>query len=178
MTVTTKRSLIAFLLSLVLVVSIFTVSIFATDSATNSVTESATESTTEESSSVEETTAEKTEETTGKTESGSNSNSSSSDKVDTEAAQKEHTKRTLIINSVIIASIVVVAVVLIIRFRKKLFEFLRTVKSELKKIVWSSKTQTRKSFLVVVVVAIAVALLLFIVNTAFTNGISMLADLF
>lgn len=172
MTFTNKRSLIALLLSLVLVVSIFTVSIFATESATESTTDS-----TEETSSVEETTAEKEEETTGKTESGSNSNSGSSDSNNTEDEDLIETKNTLIINSVIIGCIIAVAVALIIRFHKKLFEFLRTVKSELKKIVWSSKENTRKSFLVVVVVAVAVALALFLIDEAFGFVVRTLSSL-
>lgn len=186
MTITNKRSLIAFLLTVVLVVSLFTLSVSATDVDSTSST-SETTAATEETTASDETTdsgeTTKSSETTEKEE-GTTKKEEKTDKeeesTESEAIKnaKKATKKALIINGIIIGAIIVIGVALIIKFREKLGAFMRSVKSELKKIVWSSKTQTRKSFLVVVVVAIAVALLLFIVNTAFTNGISMLADLF
>ena len=128
MTFKRVRSLIALIMSLVLIASIFTVSVFADDA---------------------------------------------SDK----AAAIAEAKNTLIINGAIILAIIVIAVVLVIRFRKKLSEFLRAVKSELKKIVWSSKENTRKSFLVVTVVAVAVALALFMVDEAFGFVVRTLSSL-
>ena len=169
MTVTTKRSIIALLLSLVLVVSLFTVSISAatdpedSSTAVESVTEG--ESTTEKESSSEKETTKKEEAT-----------ESAAQKAEREA--KEEKTKTLIINGVIIGVIVLIIVVLVIKFHKKLGDFLRSVKSELKKIVWSSKENTRKGFLVVIVVAIAVAIVLALIDLAFNTGISMLADLF
>ena len=128
MTFKRVRSLIALIMSLVLIASIFTVSVFADDA---------------------------------------------SDK----AAAIAEAKNTLIINGAIILAIIAIATALIIRFHKKLFEFLRTVKSELKKIVWSSKENTRKSFLVVTVVAVAVALALFMVDEAFGFVVRTLSSL-
>ena len=116
MTVTTKRSIIALLLSLVLVVSLFTVNIAAADAETEVVTES-----------------------------------------ESERIVREETTNTLIINSAIIAGIIVIIAIVAIKFRKKLGAFLRSVKSELKKIVWNSKENTRKGFLVVAIVAVAFA---------------------
>ncbi len=128
MTFKNKRSLIALFMSFVLVLSFFTVSVFAEEETT------------------------------------------------TVADQITETKNTLIINGAIILAIIVIAVALIIRFRKKLLEFLRAVKSELKKIVWSSKENTRKSFLVVVVVAISFALGLFLIDFALSEVIKTLAS--
>ena len=127
MTFKKVKSLIALLMSLVLIASIFTVSILA-DDASN-------------------------------------------------AEKIAEAKNTLIINGAIILGIIVIAAVLVIRFRKKLFDFLRTVKSELKKIVWTSKENTRKSFLVVTVVAVAVALALFMVDEAFGYVVRTLSSL-
>jgi preprotein translocase subunit SecE len=126
MTFKNKRSLIALVMSLVLVLSFFTVSVFA-----------------------QELTAE----------------------------QVKEVKNTLIINGAIILAIIVIAVALIIRFHKKLFGFLRTVKSELKKIVWSSKENTRKSFLVVVVVAVAFALGTFLIDFALGEVVKTLSTI-
>jgi len=184
MTVTNKRSLIAFLLTVVLVVSLFTVSISATDVGSTTSSGETTVVTEESSSSDETTTSEETtakkEETTAKQE--QTTKEEKEEEESTESAEtkkaKEATKKALIINGIIIGVILIIAAALIIKFREKLGAFMRSVKSELKKISWTSKTQTRKSFLVVVIVAVAVALLLFIVNFAFTNGISMLTDLF
>ena len=126
MTFKNKRSLIALVMSLVLVLSFFTVSVFATELSESDI---------------------------------------------------EGIKNTLIINGAIILAIIVIAVVLVIRFRKSLFSFLRTVKSELKKIVWSSKENTRKSFLVVVVVAVAFALGTFLIDFALGEVVKTLSTI-
>ena len=161
MTFTTKRSLIALLLSLVLVVSIFTVSVFAEgeEAGAETTAEVTTEAATEAATETETETA--TESTT--------------EKVDEKVIE---TRNTLIINGVIIGCIIAVAVALIIRFHKKLFEFLRTVKSELKKIVWTSKENTRKSFIVVAIVAVAVALALFLIDYSCDFVVGTLAGVF
>ena len=162
MTIIKRRSLIALILSLVLIVSLFTFGASATDETT---TAAATESVSETTSAEETTT--KAEETTTE---------------DIVAAELEKIKAdkttTLIINGVIIAVIVLIIAVVAIKFRKKLGDFMRSVKSELKKIVWSSKENTRKGFLVVIVVAVSVAILLGLIDLAFNTGISMLASLF
>ena len=129
MTFKRVKSLIALLMSLVLIASIFTVSVFADDAS------------------------------------------------DAAAKAIAEAKNTLIINGVIILAIIAIAAVLVIRFRKKLFDFLRTVKSEMKKIVWTSKENTRKSFLVVTVVAVAVALALFAIDEAFGFVVRTLSSL-
>ena len=129
MTFKRVKSLIALLMSLVLIASIFTVSVLADDAS------------------------------------------------DATAEAIAEAKNTLIINGAIILAIIVIAAVLVIRFRKKLFDFLRTVKSEMKKIVWTSKENTRKSFLVVTVVAVAVALALFAIDEAFGFVVRTLSSL-
>ena len=129
MTFKRVKSLIALLMSLVLIASIFTVSVLADDAS------------------------------------------------DATAKAIAEAKNTLIINGAIILAIIVIAAVLVIRFRKKLFDFLRTVKSEMKKIVWTSKENTRKSFLVVTVVAVAVALALFAIDESFGFVVRTLSSL-
>ena len=157
MTITNKRSLIALLLALVLVVSLFTVSVFAAD---------------EKSS--ESANTETTEPVGEENESASESESGTKTEAETDAKDSKtavEARNTLIINGVIIVCILAVAIALIIRFHKKLGEFLRSVKSELKKIVWSSKENTRKSFIVVIVVSVVIALGIFLMDTAFKYGI-------
>lgn len=104
-----------------------------------------------------------------------------------EAATDEHghvhetatkiSKGELITNIVIIGIIVIVAVVLIIKFRAKLGAFLRSVKSELKKIVWASGSDTRKNFLVVVVITVVIAAVIGILDFAFSKGIAGIVEL-
>ena len=189
MTFTTKRSIIALLLSLVLVVSLFTIGVSATESTSSDieevVTTEAVESDTENSDesvsgtaaadSKEETTAKKEETTTKKEETTTKNEETTVDK--NLVKSRAIIKKSLIINSIILGVIIVLCVVLVIKFRKKLDDFIRSVKSELKKIVWSSKDNTRKSFLVVLVVAIAVALTLWLIDIAFNTGISEIAKL-
>ena len=116
MTITTKRSLIALLLSLVLVVSIFTVSVFAD-----------TDSGSEESSSVAESVSSEAEESKSETESSSSSTSDADKEAE---AERKEMRNTLILNGVIIGCIIAISIALVIRFHKKIFEFLRTVKSD------------------------------------------------
>ena len=169
MTITNKRSLIALLLSLVLVVSLFTVSIFATESESTS-DESVAESVETGSESGSETEVESESKGSSSSNNSTNNSTSTTDKTITE------TRNTLIINAVIIVCIIAIAAALIIRFRAKLFAFLRSVKSELKKIVWASKENTRKSFIVVAVVALVVAFAIFLMDTAFEKGIAFLTE--
>ena len=164
MTITNKRSLIALLMSLVLVVSLFTIGISADETTTAAAeTSVATESVASENTKAEETTTGATT-TTAATETGLTD------------AQKS-LQKTLIINAIIVGVIIAIIVIVAIKFRTKLGDFFRSVKSERKKIVWSSKENTKKSFLVVIVVAIAIALLLFIVDFAFKTGLGMLHGL-
>ncbi|MBR3879741.1 MAG: preprotein translocase subunit SecE [Clostridia bacterium] len=164
MTVTAKRSLIALFLSLVLVVSLFTVNVAAATEAEGTSAE--VESVTEKVTGTEKETTKKEEVTT----------ESAAEKAERE--QREETITTLIINGAIIAAIILIIVIVAIKFRVKLGAFLRSVKSELKKIVWTSKENTRKGFLVVAIVAVAFAIALGLMDFAFQTGISSLAELF
>ena len=177
MTFTNRKSLIALLIALCVVVSLFTVSVSATETAatgdtaevvsneetTVAATEAGSEATTEE---VKETTTEAKEETT---------TTGTDEQANAVVATK---KKALIINAIIIAAIVAICVAVAVKFRAKLGAFMRSVKSELGKIVWSGKENTRKSFLVVVVVAVAIAIIIGVLDLAFNTGIGMLGKLF
>lgn len=135
MTKMNKKSLIALLVSLALVLSFLTVGVFAHDDHDHDHAE-------------EVTTAAVTE------------------------TAKDYTG--LIITLSVIAVILVVAVILGIKNRVKLAAFFRSVKSEMKKVVWSPKDQTRKNFLVVIVICVAVVILIGILDFAFNKGITAL----
>lgn len=161
MTITTKRSLIALLLSFVLVVSLFTVGIAATDVTTDAASEV--------------TTVEGTEATT---ESSVESGAETETETEADTSVADATKKTLMINGIIIGAIILILVICFIKFRVKLMEFFRSVKSELKKITWSSKEQTRKGFLVAIVVTVIFAVGLILIDLAFQQGIGLLDKLF
>ena len=175
MTKMNKRSLIALLVSLVLVLSFLTVGVFADEtesvSETTTETESVTETDTEtESATTEETT---TEETTTKEETTTTA-PTTTDSHD----HDEFNWTELIVNLVIGGIIVIVGAILIVKNRVKLATFLRSVKSESKKVTWSPKDQTRKNFLVVAVICVAVIVLVGILDFAFGYAIAGLAKLF
>ena len=176
-----RRSLISLLVSLVLVLSIFTVGVFA-DEATDAVDSNetasvvdSTEVTTEEASEEATTAATTTEEATTKTEETTTATTTSS----TTTTEEESFDWTeLIVNLVIGGIIIIVGAILIIKNRVKLAAFLRSVKSETKKITWSPKDQTRKNFLVVIIICVAVVILVGILDFAFGYAIAGLAKLF
>lgn len=181
MAFTNKRSLIALLVSLVLVLSFLTVGVFADETESVSEAESVSETTTEtesvtetdtetESATTEETT---TEETTTKEETTTTA-PTTTDSHD----HDEFNWTELIVNLVIGGIIVIVGAILIVKNRVKLATFLRSVKSESKKVTWSPKDQTRKNFLVVAVICVAVIVLVGILDFAFGYAIAGLAKLF
>ena len=170
MTIITKRSLIALLLSLTLIFTLFTVCVSADNSSNTGTTEVVT---TEKE---ETTTAGKGEQTTEKD--GQTTEAESKTEAETEDKEAKETSQALIINGAIIGAIIIAIVVLAIKFRVKLGEFFRSVKSELKKIVWASKENTLTSFLVVAVVAFIFAVVFWLVDLAFSTGImNMLPEL-
>ena len=174
------------LVSLVLVLSFFTVGVFADET---------TEPVSEEASATEEVSATETEsaaETESATETATATESSTTETVTTEATTTTASTTTTtgdhnndeynwtehIVNRVIGGINIIVGPILIIKNRVKLAGCLRSVKSETKKVVWSPKDQTRKNFLVVVVICIAVVILVGILDFAFGYGIAGLAKLF
>ena len=187
MTFTNKKSLIALIITLCMVVSLFTVAVFA-DDTTAAAADSVVEAVTGESntaSAVEDnseaaTTEKVAENATEEATKDTTTTGETEDTVDVEAilAEQAKAKKILIINAIIIAAIIAIIVVVAIKFRAKLSVFFRSVKSELGKIVWSSKENTRKSFLVVIVVALAIAAIIWVLDLTFNTGIGMLGKLF
>ncbi len=139
----------------------------ATDKPSETVTEKATEKSTEKST--EKTTQTATEKATEK--------ATEDEHAGHDHGSTEMTKSEIIINIVILGIIVAVAAVLIIKFRAKLGAFLRSVKSELKKVVWASGKDTRKNFLVVIVITVAIAAIIGILDFAFSEGIAGIVKL-
>ena len=83
-----------------------------------------------------------------------------------------------IVSLCIIGAIVVIIAVYCIIKREKVGKFVRSIKSEMKKIVWFSWKDTRKNSLVVIVAVVLIALCIGILDLAFHNGIDTLYRLF
>ncbi len=166
MTKTTK-SLIALLLSLFVICSFMTVSVFATGEESTTVSESS-------STEAETTTAAESSTTAAESTSETESGTVAAGTTD----EKKGMSQELIVNLIIVAVIIVAGVVLCIVFRAKLIPFMLAVKSDRKKISWQSWKDTRKNTLVVLVVVIAAALMIFILDYGFSNGVKELANLF
>ena len=153
-------SLLTFALSLLLMFSLASVSVFAetdTEAVTEIVTDPVTEP--EETTEAAETTG-ATAETTGAVE--------ESKGLGTQA----------IINLAVGGVLLVVLVILCIKFRNKIPEWFRSVKSECKKIVWCPKDQLKNSTIVVLITIIALAVVIGLLDFAFAKAIQLLRGLF
>ena len=166
---TKTNRLIALLVSIVMIISMLTVCAFATEpteQGTTAPTEQGTTAPTEQGTTAG--TEKPTEDHSGHDHNG---NGIPDDQ------EKTVSKGEIITNIVVIGIIVIVAVVLIIKFRAKLAAFLRSVKSEVKKIVWASGKDTKKNFLVVIVITVAIAVLIGLLDFAFSKGIQGIVNL-
>ena len=76
------------------------------------------------------------------------------------------------------AAALIAAVVLCIKFREKIGKFLRTYKSETKKISWLSWEQTRKSTWVVLIVLFVCAAVICLLDFGLGHGILAFINLF
>lgn len=173
------------LLSLVLVFSLLSISVFATDAA-DTVADTVVDTETPDTDAPDATdgtdvvddgsdaapaetgdeTADDTADTTAETE----------EVEDTEDTTEESKKISTgtIVSVAITLVIVVVGAVYCIKNREKVAKFFRECKSELKKITWTPKNQVAKNTLVVIVVVLAAAIFVAILDLLFSTGIGLL----
>ena len=161
-----KRSALSLILALVLVFSLFSVSVFAEDAAdsdteTEVVTDGAVESGAESESEAE----------TG------DGHDHDHDHEDEKEEEKKGMSTFDIVSLAILGVLIVVGVIYCLKNKEKVGKFLRSLKSEFKKISWSSWRDVRKNTLVVLVVVIAVAILIGVVDVLFSKGIIALDNL-
>lgn len=84
---------------------------------------------------------------------------------------------TIVSLSILGVILVVVALYCIIK-REKVGKFFRSLKSEVKKVVWLPWDQVRKNTIVVIIVVIAVSVVIGVLDFAFSQGIINLGKLF
>ena len=178
------------LLSLVLVFSLFSISVFATEASdtTEAVTNAedvvgGSEEPTPEESQVESTPDESQGESTpeeSQKESAPESESGENGTTDNTSGTSEESKKIstgTIVSIAIVLVIIVVAAVYCIKNREKVAKFFRECKSELKKITWTPKNQVAKNTFVVIVVVIAAAIFVALLDLLFSTGIGLLGNL-
>ena len=96
---------------------------------------------------------------------------------DEEKEEKKGMSTFDIVSLAILGALIVVGVIYCLKNKEKVGKFLRSLKSEFKKISWSSWRDVRKNTLVVIVVVVAVAVLIGVVDFLFSKGIISLDQL-
>ena len=150
-------AVLAMVLSVIMLLSLATVSVFAEETTTEAATtEAATTgaATTEAATTGAATTGEAKDE-----------------------GMSSETLTRIIINSAVGVVILGVAVVLCIVFRKKIPGWWRGLKSECGKVVWCPKDKLKKNAFVVIVVIIIMVLVIALLDFAFSRGIMLLRQL-
>ena len=169
----TKRvSLIAVILTVALMFSLFSISVFAeTDAidATETVADSTAETTVE-------TSGETSKETSATTTTGTTAGTTASSTTGT-SGDGDDLLGTIVSLSILGVIIIAVAAFCIIK-KEKVGKFFRSLKSETKKVVWLPWNQVRKNTIVVIIVVVIVALVIGLLDYAFSQGIINLGRLF
>ena len=153
-----KRSALSLILAVVLMFSVFSVSVFA---------ETETE--------VDGTEADVTE--TEVVTDGATTDDGHDHDHDHEEEEKKGLTTFDIVSLIILGVLIIVGAVYCIKNREKVGKFLRSLKSEFKKIVWSPWNQVRKNTIVVIVVVIVLAVVIGLLDFLFGNGIAELKSL-
>lgn len=145
-------AVLAMVLSVIMLLSLATVSVFAEEPTSEAATTEA--ATTEAATTEAATTGE------GKDE-----------------GMSSETLTRIIINSAVGVVILGAAVVLCIVFRKKIPGWWRGLKSECGKVVWCPKDKLRKNAFVVIIVIVIMVLVIALLDFAFSRGIMLLREL-
>ena len=175
----TKRiSLITLILTVALMFSLFSISVFAEaeESSTPAASESIVESTPAESTPAESTPAESTGSASTPAESSTPAASASASNTSGTDANTKDMTGTIISLSILGVIVIVITLFCIIK-REKVGKFFRSLKSEFKKVVWLSWDQVRKNTIVVIIVVVIVAVVIGLLDIAFNQGIVNLGKL-
>ena len=175
----TKAGILAVILTVALMLSLFSVCAFAeteagsaSASASVTATASASESGTASGSASASPSA---------TASGTATTAPSATKSAAEIAaeqEKANKRIDMIISLSILAVIIVICVILFILKKEKVLKYLRGLNSERKKIVWFPWNQTVKSTLVALIVVVICAAAIGLLDFAFSKGLIALGKIF
>ena len=168
------RTALACILVVVLMLSLFCVSVFAeeTDDATADTTVDTTEDSTEATDDAA------TDDTTTTGDAADKDHDHDHDH-ETEAEEEKKGLTTGDIISLAVLGVAIIAVVIYcLTHKEKVGKFFRSIKSEYKKISWTPWTQVRKNTIVVLIVVISIGLLIAGLDFVFSKGIYALGRLF
>ena len=183
-----KKKILAILFAAILVLSVFTVGVFAEGEETDAVTEAATEDveTTEAATEGVETTEEATEEATEAATEKEEETPATTDPVTTigaETTEKEswvEKHKSLFISLIVIAAVAVIVFILYLvspKFREKFKKFWKDFNAEFKKLVWPTKKQLVRNSAVVLVTIVIAGAFLALLDLGFHKGMYALKDL-
>ena len=164
-----KQAVLAALLSLLMLVSLFTVPAFAADGTGEAQTTAPaqTEAATDP------------EDTGSQTEAGTKEEATKEDETSKEDAEEKKEQMTRgIINLAVGAVILIVLVILAIKFRAKIPSWWKGLKSECGKITWCPKDKLKKNTFVVVIIILSIAVAIGVLDFVFSRGMILLGDLF
>ena len=99
---------------------------------------------------------------------------------DTETTGEEEKGLTLgdIISLAVLGVVIILVVIYCLTHKEKVGKIFRGIKSELKKIVWTPWNQVRKNTIVVLVIIVAAAIVIGVLDLLFSRGILTLGKIF
>ena len=168
-----RFSLVAVILTVALMFSLFSLNVFAESSAP-AATESGAASTEGEATGTETATGTTTETATGTT-----TGTTTGTATGTTGENEEGDDLLGTIISLVIVGVVLIAVAVFCIIKKeKVGKLFRSLKSETKKVVWMPWEQVRKNTIVVVIIIVIVSVAIGLLDFAFSKGIIALGDIF
>lgn len=171
MTSVKLSKVLAVILTVMLMLTLVPVAAFASDATTAAA--DVTTAAPDDSNATDETTAADDGDTT--TAAGDETTGAASTNKDDDGINLDLIISLSIIGLLAVAFVICFAV--IPKFRARVKKFFSDYKSELSKVVWSPWHVVRKNTIVVIVVVVAVALVIFLLDTIFSGGISALGTL-
>jgi preprotein translocase subunit SecE len=168
-----RYSLIAVILTVALMFSLFSLNVFAESSAPEA-TESGAASTEGEVTGTETASGSETGTTTGTT-----TGTATGTTTGTTGNNEEGDDLLGTIISLVIVGVVLIAVAVFCIIKKeKVGKLFRSLKSETKKVVWMPWDQVRKNTIVVIIIVVIVAVAIGLLDFAFSKGIIAIGDMF
>ena len=189
-----KRSALSLILAVLLVFSAFSVTAFAEDEAADGAdvavgetevdTTASADDAADDSADVADDTADAADDTADAADDEAehdheheHEDETTGETTGTTEEKKEGMSTFDIVSLAILGALIIVGVIYCLKNKEKVGKFLRSLKSEFKKISWSSWRDVRKNTLVVIVVVVAVAVLIGVVDFLFSKGIISLDQL-
>lgn len=181
-----KRTSIALILAVVLMLSLFPVAAYALEDAGSAAEDEA--GIILDAAQTPDATESTPAETEAETEADSSAETSSDAAADDHDHDHDHDDETTeekkglttgdIISLAILGVVIILVVIYCLTHKEKVAKLWRGLKSELKKIVWTPWNQVRKNTLVVLVIIIAAAILIGVLDLLFSKGILALGKIF